>query len=381
VVDLLNMTSTRKAGKEKGRGERVSLAAFFKGSKLNWLLVFVPVSLVIYFLAFPKLWLFIASALGIVPLAGLIGQSTEELASRVGAGAGGLLNVTFGNAPELIIGFFALQSGLQQLVKASISGSIIGNVLLVLGLSMFAGGWRRDKQTFSRTNVGASSAMLFLATVALVMPALFSFAIFGSLQSTGVTIEDISLLVAVVLMASYLASLVFSLKTHRAILAPSGRGAEKPRLSLASSVILLFLAMAIVAVLSELLVESIAEAVSALGLTQFFVGVVIVAVIGNAPEHASAVVSAKKDSMDLSVTISIGSATQIALFVGPVLVFVSFFLGSPMSFVFNAFEIAGIALSVASVTIVALDGESNWFEGVQLLAVYLILVIVFFFVP
>jgi Ca2+:H+ antiporter len=375
------MTSTRKAGKQKGKGEGVSLSAFFRGSKLNWLLVFVPVSLVLDFFALPRLWLFIASALGIVPLASLIGQSTEELARRVGPGVGGLLNATFGNAPELIIGFFALQSGLQELVKASISGSIIGNALLVLGMSMFVGGWGRDRQTFSRTNVGASSAMLFLATVALVMPALFSFAIFGSLESTGLAIEDISLLVAVVLIASYLASLVFSLKTHRAILIPSHREVEKPRLSLASSVILLLLATAIVAVLSELLIESIAEAVSALRLTQFFVGVVIIAVIGNVPEHASAVVSAKKDSMDLSVTISIGSATQIALFVGPVLVFASFLLGSPMSFVFNAFEIAGIALSVASVTLVALDGESNWFEGVQLLAVYLILVVVFFFVP
>jgi Ca2+:H+ antiporter len=374
------MASTRKIEKQKERGQ-VSLAAFLKRSRLNWLLVFVPMSLMIYIFAFPKLWLFIASALGIVPLAGLIGQSTEELACRMGPGAGGLLNVTFGNAPELIIGFFALQSGLQVLVKASISGSIIGNVLLVLGLSMFAGGWSRDKQTFSRTNVGASSAMLFLATVAMVMPALFSFAIFGSLQSTGITIEIISLLVAAVLIASYLASLVFSLKTHRTILAPLGRKVEKPRLSLAGSATLLILATAIVAVLSELLVESIAETVSALGLTQFFVGVVIVAVIGNAPEHASAVVSAKKDIMDLSLTISIGSATQIALFVSPILVFASFLLGSPMSFVFNAFEITGIALSVASVTIVALDGESNWFEGVQLLAVYLILVIVFFFVP
>jgi Ca2+:H+ antiporter len=374
------MTSTGNVGKQKGK-KGVSLAAFLKGSKLNWLLVFVPVSLAIYLFALPRLWLFIASALGIVPLAGLIGQSTEQLARHVGPGAGGLLNVTFGNAPELIIGLFALQSGLQDLVKASISGSIIGNALLVLGLSMFAGGWGRDKQTFSRTHVGASSAMLFLATVALVMPALFSFAIFGSLQGTGVTIEDISLLVAVVLIASYLASLVFSLKTHRAIFAPSDRRVEEPRLSLASSIILLLFATAIVAVVSELLVESIAEAVSALGLTQFFIGVVIVAVIGNAPEHASAVVSAKKDSMDLSVTISIGSATQVALFVGPVLVFASFLLGSPMSFVFNAFEIVGIALSVASVTIVALDGESNWFEGVQLLAVYVILVIVFFFVP
>jgi Ca2+:H+ antiporter len=270
---------------------------------------------------------------------------------------------------------------LQELVKASISGSIIGNILLVLGLSMLIGGWGRPRQTFNRTGAGANSAMLFLATVALVMPAVFDFAIFGSLESTGLTIEYLSILVALVLMVTYFASLVFSLRTHRSIIAPHRCAPEKAKLRLSSSLLLLLIATALVALESELLVSSISEAMSAIGLSEFFMGVVVIAVVGNAAEHSSAVLSARRDEMELSVTIASSSAIQIALFVSPLLILTSLLLGNPMSLVFNAFEIVGIALSVLAVTIVSLDGESNWFEGVQLLAIYAVLVVVFFFVP
>ncbi|MHB1161578.1 MAG: calcium/proton exchanger [Chloroflexota bacterium] len=363
------------------RSDQVGILDFLKGTRLNWLLVFVPVSLVIELLGLPKLWLFAVSALAIIPLASLIGQATEQLALRVGPGIGGLLNATFGNATELIIALFALRAGLHEVVKASISGSIIGNILLVLGLSMFVGGLGRARQTFNQTSAGASAAMLFLALVALVMPAVFDLAVFGTLAPTGAIVEQLSLLVAVVLMATYLASLVFSLKTHRALFTSVPIEPEAARLSTRASLGLLLVITVVTAFEAELLVEAIHEATVALGMTEFFVGVIVVAVIGNAAEHFAAVVMARKNKMDLAVTIATGSSTQIALFVAPVLVFTSFFFGRPMSLVFNAFEIAAVGLSVLVLSVVSLDGESNWFEGLQLLAVYLVLAIVFFFVP
>jgi len=369
----------------------VGLVGFLRASWLNWLLLLVPASLAIDWLGLPKLWLFIATALAIVPLAGLIGQATEELAHRVGPGVGGLLNATFGNATELIIALFALRAGLHEVVKASLSGSIIGNILLVLGLSMLLGGWGRARQRFNRTHAGASAAMLFLAVVALVMPAVFDIAVFGSLTRPAPIIDLLSLLVAVVLLATYLASLVFALKTHRDLFtstpiesepeAPETAEPEQPRLSLAGASVVLAMATALTALESELLVGAIAEATKALGITEFFVGVIVVAVVGNAAEHFSAVLMAMKNKMDLAVTIATGSSTQIALFVAPVLVIASFLFGSPMSLVFNAFEIVAVALSVLVLAVVSLDGESNWFEGLQLIAVYVVLAIVFYLVP
>lgn len=359
----------------------VSLLDFMRESWLNWLLLLVPVSIAIELLGLPKLWLFVASALAIIPLAGLIGHATEQLAHRVGPGIGGFLNATFGNATELIIALFALRAGLPEVVKASITGSIIGNILLVLGLSMLMGGWRRDKQIFNRTSAGASSAMLFLAVVALVMPAVFDLTIFGSLEFVTPAIEHLSLLVAIVLILTYVASLVFSLKTHRELFTSVPTEPEEARLSLRNSILLLFAATIVTAVEAELLVDGIHEATAALGMTEFFVGVIVVAVVGNAAEHFAAVVMAIKNKMDLAVNIATGSSTQIALFVAPVLVLVSFLFGQPMSLVFNSFEIVGVALSVVALTVVSLDGESNWFEGLQLLAVYVVLAIVFYFVP
>ncbi len=349
---------------------------------LNWLLLCVPLSLALAWAHFPALWIFIAAALALIPLAGLIGRSTEEVADRLGAGAGGLLNATFGNATELIIALFALHAGLIDVVKASISGSIISNILLVLGLSMLVGGWGREKQTFNRTSAGASAAMLFLAVVALVLPAVFDLTVTGSLrENNSPTIRAFSLLVAVVLMLTYLASLLFSLKTHRALFVVNlPDETHTPRLSVRQALLIMGLATAVTAVEAELLVGAIQTAAHVLGMTNFFVGVIIIAIIGNAAEHYSALMLARKNRMELAMTIATASATQIALFVAPVLVFVSFFFHHPMTLIFNAFEVVGITCSVLILAIVSLDGESNWFEGVQLIAVYLVLAIVFFFV-
>ncbi len=358
------------------------MLGYLTGNWLHLLLLFMVAAVVVEVLHLPRLWLFITSSIAVIPLAGMIGKATEELAHRVGPVAGGLLNATFGNAPELIIALFALGAGLHEVVKASISGSIIGNILLVLGASMLAGGWGRDKQQFNRTSAGASASMLLLAVAALVMPAVFDLTVFGSLERTSPAVEEFSLLVAVVLIVTYFASLVFSLRTHSELFTSvPGEEEEGPSLSLRDAVFLLVVSAAAVAVMAEFMVEAIEEATAAVGMTEFFVGIIVVAVVGNAAEHSSAVLLAMKNKMDIAVTIAIGSSTQIALFVAPVLVFASFLLGRPMSLVFNSFEIAAVAISVLILSVVTLDGESNWFEGLQLLAIYLVMAIVFFFVP
>jgi Ca2+:H+ antiporter len=363
-----------------GKSE-VSLLTFLRENWLNWLLLLVPITFAVEALHLPEFWLFLVSAIAIIPLAGLIGEATEQLAHRVGPGIGGLLNATFGNATELIIALFALQAGLHEVVKASISGSIIGNILLVLGLGMFMGGLNRDKQIFNRTGAGANSAMLFLAVVALVMPAVFDLSVIGTLEREAPGVANLSLLVSVVLIVIYVSSLVFSLRTHRDLFSSVAPEHTMARLSHRNAMILLLAATVVVAIEAEILVGAIHGATAALGMTEFFVGVVVVAVVGNAAEHFSAVLMAMKNKMDLAVNIATGSSTQIALFVAPVLVFASLIFGQPMSLLFNAYEIVGVALSVLALTIVSLDGESNWFEGLQLMAIYLVLGIVFYFVP
>ncbi len=357
------------------------MAGFIRESWLNWLLLFIPVSWAVALAGLPEVILFVASALAVIPLANLIGRATEQVAEYVGAGPGGLLNATLGNAPELIIGILALRAGLFVVVKASISGSIIGNVLLVLGLSMVAGGWGRERQTFNRTRAGANAAMLFLAVVALVMPAVFDLTVFGTIVYTKPPVEQLSILVSAVLLATYVANLIFSLRTHRHFFTTQPHAAPEPRLSVSGALLLLLVATVLVGVEGELLVGAIQATTAALGLTQFFVGVIVVAIVGNAAEYFSAMLVAKRNNMELAMTIATGAAAQIALFVAPVLVFASLIMGSPMSLVFNVFEIAGVTLSVLALGIVSLDGESTWFEGVQLAAVYAVLAIVFYFVP
>jgi Ca2+:H+ antiporter len=332
--------------------------------------------------------IFAVSALGVIPTAALMGRATEELAARSGPGIGGLLNVTFGNAPEIIIALFALNAGLHEVVKASLVGSILGNILLVMGAAMFLGGLGRDRQTFDRTAANAQSAMLLLAAAALMMPAIFELVEGQGLPSPNgeridydSTVEHLSLAVAVVLIVTYGAGLLFSLKTHKSLFNPEHATGEvhPAQWSVKKAVIMLALAGVAVGVMSEILVGSIAEASESIGLSEFFVGVIVVAIVGNAAEHWVAILFARKDKMDLAVNISIGSSAQIALFAAPVLVLCSFFIGPhPMALVFNGFELGGILLAILIANHVTNEGESNWFEGVQLLAVYLVLALAFF---
>ncbi len=316
-----------------------------------------------------------------------MGRATEELAARSGPGIGGLLNVTFGNAPELIIALFALSQGLHEVVKASIIGSIIGNILLVMGASMLAGGLGRDKQTFSRTSASVQTSMLLLAAAALLMPAIFELVEGQGLPQPGAelvnygsTVEHLSLAVAIVLMATYVLGLVFSLRTHRDLFNPEYADEDSWGWSVRTSVIALAVAGVLVGVMSEVLVGSISEASEAAGLSEFFIGVIVVAIVGNAAEHWVAVLVARKDKMDLSVNIAIGSSAQVALFVAPVLVLASIVVGpGPLALVFNGFELGALLLAVLIANYVTQDGESTWFEGVQLLAVYAVLGLAFYY--
>jgi Ca2+:H+ antiporter len=363
-------------------------ASFFLGPQ-GWpylLVPFIPVALALALADANDVVVFFTAALGIIPTAALMGRATEELASRSGPGIGGLLNVTFGNAPELIIALFALGQGLHEVVKASLIGSILGNILLVLGASMLVGGLGREKQSFSRISASAQTSMLMLAAAAMVMPATFELVGGQGLPDVGAervdygsTIEQLSLVVAGVLILTYVAGLYFSLKTHRDIFNPPYEDDETWGWSVRRSVWVLAAAGVAVGVMSEVLVGSIEATSQSLGLTEFFIGVVIVAIVGNAAEHWVAVLVARKDKMDLAVNISIGSSAQIALFVAPVLVITSFFLGpGPMPLVLNGFELGGVLLAVLIANYVTQEGESNWFEGVQLLAVYAILVAAFY---
>jgi Ca2+:H+ antiporter len=343
--------------------------------RLEWLLVFVPVAIVLELVHGPEIAIFGLSALGILPLAGVIGHATEDLAVRVGPQKGGLLNATFGNVTEMIIAVFLILEGELEIVKASITGSIIGNVLLVLGLSFLLGGWTREEQTFNRTSAGLHSASLVLAVTALMMPALFSF----SPEATTFRTEAVSVGVSIVLILVYIAMLVFSLKTHKSFFRTEFEHGQ-PKWSARVAVGLLAGATVLVALLSEFLVGALGPTVEDLGISKLFVGLIVVPIVGNAAEHSSAVLLAMKDKMDVSIEIAIGSSTQIALFIAPLLVFASLLAGEPyLDLIFSGFEIAAVAFSAAILAFIALDGKSNWLEGAQLLAAYVIMAISFFF--
>jgi Ca2+:H+ antiporter len=356
---------------------------------IYYLGVFIPAAVGLELAHASPVLVFGAAALGVIPCAAVMGEATEAIAAKTGPGIGGLLNVTFGNAPELIIAFFALLEGLQEVVKASIVGSVIGNVLLVLGAAMLVGGIPRDKQTFSQTAAGAQSAMLMLALAALILPALFQLIHGGGLPSVGEErvdfgsdLEKISIGVAIILLISYGAGLVFSLKTHRDVFNPYGAEQEDEEHRWAPRRAAVFLAVSavLVGLMSEILVGSISDASKDIGLSEFFVGVFVVAIVGNAAEHWVAVLVAAKDKMDLAVNIAIGSSAQIALFVAPVLVLLSFVVGpNPMALVFNGYELGGLLFAVLIAALVTQEGESNWFEGVQLLSLYAVLGLVFYF--
>jgi Ca2+:H+ antiporter len=360
------------------------------GEGWPYLLVpFIPIAVALELLDASASLVFVTSALGIVPTAALMGRATEELAERSGPGIGGLLNVTFGNAPEIIIALFALNKGLHEVVKASLIGSILGNTLLVLGAAMLVGGLGRDRQSFDRTAASAQSSMLLLAAAALTMPAIFELVEGHGLPGPGAerinygtTVEHLSLAVAIVLMVVYAAGLLFSLRTHRALFnPPEGEDAHSGTpWTVRRSVAMLALAGVAVGVMSEILVGSIAEAAHSIGLSEFFIGAIVVAIVGNAAEHWVAVIVARKDQMNLAVNIAIGSSAQIALFAAPLLVLVSFFVGpNPLALVFNGFELGAVLLAVLIANHVTNEGESTWFEGLQLLAVYVVLGLTFFY--
>ncbi len=358
------------------------------------LLAFVPAAFILeHGLGADPVWVFAASALAIVPLAGLMGKATEELAVRVGAGLGGLLNATFGNAAELIIAAMALRAGLYDLVKASLTGSIIGNILLVFGLSALVGGLRYRTQKFNRTAASLGATMLVLSAIGLLVPAIFHFV---SGAETGVE-NRLSLVIAVVLMASYGLSLVFTLVTHRHLYTgvphgPEGaegrhderaiHGVPGAAWSTRTSLAVLVAAAAVIAFMSELLVGAVEGAAHVLGMSEVFIGVILVAIVGNAAEHSTAILMAARNKADIAFTIAVGSSIQIALFAAPLLVLLSYAIApAPMDLVFTSLEVVAVGLSVGILAVIAQDGETHWMEGVQLLAVYVILALAFYYLP
>ncbi|MCU0735060.1 MAG: calcium/proton exchanger [Methylotetracoccus sp.] len=355
----------------------------FQVEPLSVLLIFVPVAAVLKLTAAAPEWVFATSGLAIIPLAGLMGKATEHLSEHLGAGWGGLLNATFGNAAELIIGLIALQAGLIDVVKASITGSIIGNALLVLGASVVVGGLKHQTQYFNRTAASLGVTLLALSTVGLVVPTIFHMVVSGQPDPHE---KELSLEIALVLFVTYVLSLIFTLRTHKHLYVFEASEQTDAALGVETwtqqkSVAVLLIATTIVAIMSEFLVGAVEHTAHALGMTDVFIGVILVAIIGNAAEHSTAVLMAAKNHMDLAINIAIGSSIQIALFVAPFLVFVGYLIGQPMDLVFTTFETVAVALSVWVVVLIAMDGESHWMEGVQLLAVYLILALAFYFLP
>jgi Ca2+:H+ antiporter len=359
---------------------------------LYWLLAAIPVAIVLRATSANPLWVFLMAGVAIIPLAGLMGRATENLAVTMGAGLGGLLNATFGNAAELIIALMALRRGPQMygLVKASLTGSIIGNILLVLGLSLLAGGLKFDRQRFNATAASLGATLLALAATGLIVPSIYYYVFLAESTLRGSPDQSLSLLseeIAIVLALTYVLSLVFSLKTHRHLFAGDETTAEEehhaPEWSRRTAITVLLVATIGVAVMSELLVGSVESACESLGMTPVFVGVIVVAIVGNAAEHSTAVLVAMKNKMDLSVNIAIGSGIQIALFVAPVLVLASVLMGHqpPLDLHFSLMETIAVVISIAILARVAADGESHWMEGVMLLAVYVVIGLAFYHLP
>ncbi len=341
------------------------------------LLVFVLITILAELFHGSPVVIFFAASIGVVPLAWLLGQATEELAFYTGPKLGGLLNATLGNAAELIITITAINAGLLDLVKASITGSILGNVLLILGFSIFLGGMKFGIQRFDRTQAGVNSTMLILSIIALVVPSVFGQTID---QVSHDNVEYLSLGVAVVMMIIYALSIFFSFKitsTQDELM----EDAHAPTWSIRTSVIVLVVSTIAIAYLSEALVGAVESVVETIGVSEFFLGIILIPLIGNVAEHVVAVQMALKNKMELSLAISLGSSLQIALFVAPLLVFVSLALGNPLTLTFNLFELVALFAAALIASMIAQDGESNWLEGAQLLGVYAIISLAFFFLP
>ena len=353
-----------------------------KSSAIYVLLIFAPIAAGLEFAHADHLVLFVVSAIALIPLAKLIGDSTEHLSTHYGPTAGSLLNVTFGNAAEIIISVVAISAGLIDLVKASITGSIIGNILLILGLSVIAGGFRYKEQTFSRENIGIQSSMLFLAIIGLAVPTILASTILLPLENQ---VQILSDALAVILLIVYILGIVFTFITHKHLFTPPETTQDiqesyGTHWSKKKSFLLLAVSMAGVIVVSEILVASVETTGEELGFGQLFVGAIIVGIVGNAAEHSSAILLARKGKMELSIGIAAGSGTQIALFVVPILVFAGIAMGQPFTLVFTLLELATLFLAAIILNLIVHDGKSNWFEGVMLTAVYIIIAIAFFFV-
>ncbi|MEO8624225.1 MAG: calcium/proton exchanger [bacterium] len=346
------------------------------------LLLFAPAAILAEYMHAEPVLVFALSALAIIPLSGFLGKATEELSTYTGPTLGGLMNATLGNLAELIIAVLALRAGLVDLVKASITGSILGNLLLVLGAAQLAGGLRHKVQRFSVALAGLSISLLVVAVIGLVIPAVF---LATHPDPTHLLTRRVSIGVAGLLIVGYALSLVYSMGTHRSVfgegadVAHEAHGKSDGRWSLGRSVTVLLLSAGSIGWLSEILVGSTEAAIKGIGLSEVFVGIIVVPIIGNAAEHSSAVLMAMKNRMDLAVSIAVGSSAQVALLIAPILVFVGLALGKPMDLAFNIFEVASVALAVAVATSVVRDAESNWLEGAFLLLVYGMLGVAFFF--
>jgi Ca2+:H+ antiporter len=376
-----------------------------KSSIIYFLLIFVLIAIVLEHIHAEQLILFIVAAVGLIPLAKLIGDSTEHLASHYGATLGSLLNVTFGNAAEIIIAIVAINAGLLELVKASITGAILGNILLIFGLSIMTSGFKFKEQFFNKEIVGIQASMLFLAVIGLIVPTILATTVLESINNTNqMRIQFLSDALAFLLLAVYIASIIFTFFTHKHlfIFKPHGneliingeRNGNKreeqsssqhlkimTQWSKKKSFLLLGLSMAGVIVISEILVGSVEVVTAEFGFGELFVGAIIIGIVGNAAEHSSAILLARKGKMDLSIGIAAGSGTQIALFVVPILVIAGILLNRPFNLVFTVFEVVSVLLAAIILNLIAHDGKSNWFEGVMLIAVYIIIAIGFFFIP
>jgi Ca2+:H+ antiporter len=341
----------------------------------KYLLIFIPISIIFRILKMDAVWIFFTSALAILPLAGILGIATEEISIFTGPKIGGFLNATFGNATELIIAIFALKDGLIDVVKASIAGSVIGNILLVLGASMFMGGLKFKSQKFNRNTIEISSSMLLFAVIGLSIPAVFTHAVKPVLLNQS-KYEYLSIGIACMFILIYILSLYFSFYTHKDLFGTEHDEAVESKWNMKKSILVLLSTTLLVALESELLVSSVEPMTENIGISKFFVGIILIPIIGNAAEHSTAISTAIKNKMNIAVEIAIGSSLQIILFVAPVLILLSLFF-TPMSIVFNEFELISLVVAVLIANRVAGDGESNWLEGLQLIAVYVIIALSF----
>ena len=370
-----------------------------KSSILYLLIIFTPIAVALEFIHADHIIIFVIAAIALIPLAKLIGDSTEHLSIHYGSSLGSLLNVTFGNAAEIIIAIVAINAGLLDLVKASISGAILGNILLIFGLSILAGGFKYKEQFFNRENVGLQSSMLFLAIIGLAVPTVLANTVNLEDGSGGdgvnienqVSVQILSDLLAFLLLAIYIAGIIFTFFTHKQIFTQSVSKEHRQEeeeikenhithWSKKKSFLLLGLSMAGVIVVSEILVGSVEATTEEFGFGELFVGAIIVGIVGNAAEHSSAIILARKGKIDLSIGIAAGSGTQIALFVVPILVIAGIIMNKPFTLVFTLFELATIFLAAIILNLISHDGKSNWFEGVMLTVVYIIIAIGFFFI-